>query len=138
MEWWQFALLGAGGGALMEVLSIFNSLITWQGARRTPKGKVRKNRVSMKEYVDWPSHICLMPIRAFLGAVASWIFGGSGQITGLVAAVALGYAAPSVLTQLGALPQVRSLVVGDEHAESDEPPPASTSSNQPEVAESGR
>lgn len=116
MEWWQFALLGASGGALFELLTIFNSLATWQAARRTSTGQVRKNAVGVRRYLDVAAHLWLLPIRGCLGAVASGLFGATGQITGAAAGVALGFAAPTVLAQLGKMHQVRAMIT-DDHAE---------------------
>lgn len=113
MEWWQFAVLGAVGGMLVEVLSIFRSLAIWQSARRTATGRVRAARPRAGTYIDLPAHIWLAVVRSILGAVVAALFGMSGQITGAYVAVALGFAAPSVLAQLGTIPQIATAIQGD-------------------------
>lgn len=114
MAWWQFSLLGACGGALVELLSLYQSLFAWQKARKASTGKIRKTPAKLHNYVDVPAHTWLLLIRCLLGALASGLFGVSGQITGAVAGIALGSAAPAILAQLGQIPQVRALVRADD------------------------
>ncbi|MFI5782330.1 hypothetical protein [Nocardia sp. NPDC051570] len=112
MQWWQFALLGAGGGILVEALSIFRCLAIWQADRRTATGRVKGHPPQWKSYVDAPAHLGLLGCRALLGAASAVMFGATGQISGAFVAVALGFAAPSVLAQLGSIPQVAAAVSG--------------------------
>ncbi|MEV6275306.1 hypothetical protein [Nocardia sp. NPDC051832] len=112
MRWWEFALLGGGGGALFEVLAIFNCLAGWQAARRTGTGRVKGRPPKARTFIDVPVHSCMLPIRMGLGATAAAIFGVTGQINGVFVAIALGFAAPSVLAQLGAVPQVATAITG--------------------------
>lgn len=112
MDWWQFSLLGAGGGAVVEILAVFHAMTSWQTARRTSTGRIRSSPPPLREFLDLPAHAWIFPIRALLGAGGAALFGVNGQITGVVAAVALGYAAPSVLAQLGAVPQVQAFIAG--------------------------
>lgn len=106
MQWWAFALLGAGGGALVEVLSVFNSIALWQGARRTPAGRVRARPPALRMYLDVPAHAWMFLFRTLLGAVAAFAFGVGGSISGMAPAVALGFSAPSFLAQLGSIPRL--------------------------------
>lgn len=112
MHWWQFALLGAGGGALVEALAVFKCLAAWQSARKTPTGRVKSNPPALRTYIDVPVHRWLVVCRAILGAGSAALFGASGQINGPYVAVALGFAAPSMLAQLGTIPQVAAAVRG--------------------------
>jgi hypothetical protein len=112
MQWWQFALLGACGGGLVELLSVFKTIATWQADRKTPTGKVRKKPASLRVYLDVPAHAWMTAFRMALGAGAAVLFGTSGQIGGAYAAVALGLSAPTLLTQLGNLPQITTAVAG--------------------------
>jgi hypothetical protein len=112
VEWWQFSLLGAAGGAVVELLVVFQGMIQWQTARRTPTGRVRRNPPPLRLFLDVPAHAWVFPLRALLGAGGAALFGASGQITGVVAAVALGYAAPSVLGQLGDIRQAHARLGG--------------------------
>lgn len=112
MTWWEYALLGAAGGALVELLSVFNCLAHWQEARKTTSGRIRAKPPSVRVYLDIPAHIWMTFFRTLLGSVTALAFGASGSISGVAAAVALGFSAPSLLTQLGSIPQVAD-AVGD-------------------------
>ncbi|MEV5720603.1 hypothetical protein AB0L41_42630 [Amycolatopsis mediterranei] len=112
MHWWQFALLGAGGGALVEVLAIFKWLTVGQSARRTLAGRVKSKPPALRMYVDVPAHVWMAVLRAALGAGCAVLFGASGQINGPYVAVAVGFAAPSMLAQLGTIPQVAAAIQG--------------------------
>lgn len=112
MAWWQFAGLGAVGGALVEVLTIFKWITRWQASRRNKDGTIKRNRPSMQRYVDVPVHMCLFALRLPLGAGAAALFGMTGQVVGAYASIAFGFAAPAVLAQLGSIPQVANAVQG--------------------------
>jgi hypothetical protein len=56
VEWWQFALLGAAGGLLVEVLAIFRWGAAWQQARRTKTGRRQAKPPKLRAYVDVPAH----------------------------------------------------------------------------------
>lgn len=112
MHWWQFGFLGAGGGALVEFLAVFRCLAAWQSARKTPTGRVKGSPPRLRAYVDLPVHAWMVVCRAILGAGAAVLFGATGQINGPYVAVALGFAAPSMLAQLGTIPQVAAAIRG--------------------------
>jgi len=113
MAWWQYSILGAAGGVLVEALALFNSVTIWQKSRRTPTGKLKAARLSWKAYVDVLSHAWLIPIRALLGAAAAVLLWSTGQISGAYAAVAFGFAAPTILAQLGSVTAVAHAASGD-------------------------
>ena len=113
LTWWQFALLGAAGGAAVELLSVFNSAVLWRDERRLDTGKVKEKPPTWREYIDAPATVVILVFRAGLGAGAATLFGATGQIRGVSAAVAFGFAAPSILAQLGSIPQVQSIVKGN-------------------------
>lgn len=112
MNWWQFGLLGAGGGLSVELLAVFRGCAQWQAARRTATGRRRAKPPALRQYLDTAAHACLAVLRGAIGATTALLFGASGQISGAYAAVALGVCAPAVLATLGAVPQVASLVAG--------------------------
>jgi membrane protein required for beta-lactamase induction len=112
VAWWEFALLGASGGATVEILAIYSWIRVWRAARSTPTGRRKRHPPRLREVIDWPPHTWLLAVRALLGASAAALFGATGQICGAYMAVALGFAAPSVLTQLGTIPQVKALFTG--------------------------
>lgn len=124
MSWWQFALLGAGGGLLVEILALFHRCTAWQAARLTRTGRVRANLPTLRTYVDFPAHAWIAAFRSGLGAAMATIFGTSGQISGAYAAAVLGFSAPSLLAQLGSIPQVSAAVPGLPSAPSGKPPDA--------------
>ena len=115
MHWWQFALLGAGGGAIVEVLALFKWFTVWQGARRSASGLVRADRPGLTRYVDVPAHAGMLVLRSLLGAVSAAIFAAGDQIKGAYVAVALGFCGPALLQRLGEIPHVASIVTGDPH-----------------------
>jgi hypothetical protein len=106
MVWWQFGLLGAGGGVLVEILGITASFMTWQQERRTSGGRIKRNPPPLRDFVDGHSHFWLTLFRGLLGAAASAISASTGQVSGAYMAVATGFAAPSLINQLGSIPQV--------------------------------
>ena len=110
MPWWEFALLGAGGGVIVEVLSVFRWVATWQDARRGKQGVLRRSLPKLGSYVDFPAHAIMLPARAGLGAVAAVLFGLTGQVTGPYGALAFGCAAPVLLARVGLIPQVSKAV----------------------------
>jgi hypothetical protein len=112
LRWWEFALLGAGGGALVEVLSLFKWFAVWQVARRTESGVVRDDPPRLTQYVDVPAHAGMLVLRSLLGAVSAAIFAVGGQIQGAYVAVALGFCGPALLGRLGEIPQIASMVSG--------------------------
>ncbi len=110
MDWWQFSLLGTCGGAIVEVLSVFRWLAVWQDARRTTTGRVKSSPPRARSFVDAPVHAWMLLVRMLLGAGTASLFGATGQISGAYVAVALGFAAPSALAQLGSVPQLASII----------------------------
>jgi hypothetical protein len=131
MPWWQFALLGAGGGVIVEALACFRSVAAWQDARRNRDGTLKRRRPTLGRYVDLPAHALMLPSRVALGAVAAALFGLSGQVTGPYGALAFGCAAPVLLAQVGLIPQVSKALnstagTPQEPAEELAPPPAET------------
>ena len=116
MPWWQFALLGAGGGAIVEVLAVFRCVAVWQDARRNRDGTIKLVPPGLRRYVDVPAHAIMLPARVVLGIAAAVLFGVTGQVTGPYGAVAIGCAAPVLLAQLGSIPQIAKAVNGASEA----------------------
>ncbi len=110
MPWWQSALLGAGGGALVELLAVFRCIAMWQKARQNRDGTLKRTPPDLRRYVDIAAHSIMLPTRAGLGAAAATVFGITGQVTGPYGAIAFGCAAPVLLAQLGSIPQVEKAV----------------------------
>jgi hypothetical protein len=116
MRWWQLALLGAGGGVIVEALSLFKWFAVWQSARRSASGTLRADPPALAQYVDVPAHAAMLVLRAVLGAASAAIFAAGGQIRGAYVAVALGFCGPALLGRLGEIPQVASAVAGEQQA----------------------
>jgi hypothetical protein len=112
MAWWQFALLGAGGGAIVEVLAVFRCVAAWHAAHRNRDGTIERVPPRLRSYVDVPAHAILLPARMMIGTAAAVLFGVTGQVTGPYGAVAIGCAAPVLLAQLGSVPQIAKAVSG--------------------------
>lgn len=116
MPWWQFALLGASGGAIIEALAVFRCVAAWQDARRNSDGTIKLPPPELQRYVDVPAHATMLPARVALGAVAATLCGITGQVTGPYGAVAFGCAAPVLLAHFGSIPQFAKMVNGDSEA----------------------
>ena len=116
MSWWQFALLGAAGGAIVEVLAIFRCVAAWQDARKNRDGTIKRVPPRLRRYVDVQAHAIMLPARVVLGTAAAVLFGVTGQVTGPYGAVAIGCAAPVLLAQLGSIPQITKAVNGSSEA----------------------
>lgn len=116
MPWWQFALLGAGGGAIVEVLAVFRCVAAWQDARRNRDGTIKRVPPRLRRYVDTPAHAIMLPTRVVLGTAAAVLCGVTGQVTGPYGAVTIGCAAPVLLAQLGSVPQIAKAVSASSEA----------------------
>lgn len=129
MEWQVAALLGAGGGAIVELLVLYQSLAAWRAARRRTLRKGGRRLPRLRRYIDPPADAAAGLTRVLLGSVAGLLF--HQQITGALAAITVGAAAPLLLHQLGSVPSARGLVQGgdaaglaDRPAAGGAPPPA--------------
>ncbi|WP_344282924.1 hypothetical protein [Actinomadura napierensis] len=135
MAVWESVLLGAAGGGLVELLAVLGYVLAWQRARRTPGGRVRKSPPRMRSYVDVPAHLWVLAIRAPLGAFTAWLFAVTSQTSGPYAALAVGFAAPALLAQLGQFPQVTQALQDDAAAE---PSPAVVPASAAKAEQSGQ
>jgi hypothetical protein len=111
MNWSQYALLGAGGGALVEVLAIYQSVLDWQSARKDEKtGGVLVEPPKLKAYLDFGPHACMFVLRGLLGSVTGGLLGVAGKVHNVYTAFGAGCAAPVIVASLGtALQQYRQL-----------------------------
>lgn len=106
MTWWQCALLGGGGGAVFELLALFQAVLDWQYTRKSASGSIREDPPRLKKYVDLPAHAWVFALRGLLGAVAAIVVEASGHFHGIDVALGAGCAAPTVLGRLGAIPAI--------------------------------
>lgn len=112
--------------------------MAWQEARTTRTGRVRANRPPLRNYVDVPAHAWIAVFRSGLGAAMASLLGASGQISGAYAAVVLGFSAPSMLAQLGGIPQVSTAVIGLPSASEAPPPVAPVTAQASATAQPGQ
>ncbi|MFB4275553.1 hypothetical protein ACBJ59_09675 [Nonomuraea sp. MTCD27] len=118
MDWMAAAGLGAVGGAVIEVLYVWSSLTAWQQARRKARAKKKGAKLPrLDEYLDPVADSLVAVTRLGLGAAACLLF--RDQITGTMAAIAVGASAPALLRQVGTL---RGLRPAPETAPQDGPP----------------
>lgn len=101
MDWLAATMLGACGGAIVQLIDLAVSVKEWQKARREARIKRKRSLPKLVIYVDVPADSLVFLTRLALGAAAGVIF--HGQIVGVSAAVAVGASAPALLKQLGAL-----------------------------------
>ncbi|MFE5815586.1 hypothetical protein [Streptomyces sp. NPDC056479] len=103
---------GALGGLVVEIMVLYGRIAAWQEARhRALSRSRRRDRLPrLAKYVDPPSDALAALTRVSLGAGAGWIF--SPQLTGGLAAVAVGATAPALLGQLGNLRPLQAAIAG--------------------------
>lgn len=101
MDWLVVTVLGACGGAVVQLVDLAVSAREWQKARHEALAERRVPMPRLAAYVDVPADSLVFLTRLALGAVAGFIF--HGQVDGATAAVAVGASAPALLRQLGAL-----------------------------------
>ncbi|WP_327714255.1 hypothetical protein OG381_01625 [Streptomyces sp. NBC_00490] len=103
---------GATGGLVVEIVVFYGRIAAWQTARHRAlaKGKRGEQLPRFDKYVDPPSDVLAALTRLSLGAGAGWIF--APQLTGALAAVAVGASAPALLRQLGSARTLQALAGG--------------------------
>jgi hypothetical protein len=92
--------LGACGGATVSAIAFSNDLFAWREARRAAaRHHPRPSKMApLTHYVDLKADFLVLLTRLVLGAFAGWLF--RSELTGVYAAIAVGAAAPGLLTQL--------------------------------------
>ena len=96
MDWQTITGLGACGGALVTVVAFSADVTSWQRARRM--ARIKGERLpSLAGFVDLPADSLSLVTRMALGALAGLLF--RAQVSGAQAAIAVGAAAPALLTQ---------------------------------------
>lgn len=111
MEWLTAVGLGACGGAVVQLVSFYAKLQAWQAARGKARAARRHTLPLLTSYIDLLAEILVLVTRLGLGALAGLIF--HTQIDGVTAAIAVGAAAPALLSQLGTARGIVALDVGD-------------------------
>lgn len=129
MYWTLSVACGALGGVVVEALILFKHLSSWQAARHQALQK-GKELPHLRVFVDPPADIAAGLTRIALGALAGWLF--HWEVTGVYAAVAVGAAAPGILTQLGSAHKLQDITQQDTPMA---PPPQADQLLQGEAAE---
>ncbi|MEU0936239.1 hypothetical protein [Embleya sp. NPDC005971] len=117
-----YILLGAAGGAVIELVAFFNRLGEWQTARQAALKKKRRDPPSFMNFIDVRPVIAIAVTRLMLGAAGATLYGATGQATGALGALTVGAAAPAMLQQFGQIPRLREAVT-DARAEVPRPVP---------------
>jgi hypothetical protein len=107
MDWLIAVGLGACGGAIVQGISLWGDVISWQRARRIALAGGLSSLPSLAKYVDPPADGLVALTRLILGALAALLF--HAQVTGSVAIIAVGASAPALLRQLGTARSVVAL-----------------------------
>jgi hypothetical protein len=112
VQWQQAVLLGAGGGLVVEVIGVWGHLTAWQRDRHQARASRKRAMPGLSRYIDPLADALVAITRLLLGAVAGGLM--HDQISGAVAAIAVGAAGPALLRQLGSTRVVQAALVGDE------------------------
>lgn len=110
MYWIQSAACGALGGGVIEVLVFYRRLSAWQVARHRALEK-SEGLPHLRVFIDPAADIAAGLTRIALGALAGWLF--HWEVTGIYAAVAVGAAAPVLLSQVGSAQKSHQLALHD-------------------------
>jgi hypothetical protein len=108
----QAGAYGAAGALAIQIVTFYGHIINWQSARHQAIA-LGKQPPSLHQYVDILADSLAMVTRVVLGAMTVVLL--NEQITGAVAAMLLGAAAPAILTQLGRFYLVPSIRPNSEY-----------------------
>jgi hypothetical protein len=97
LSWYAAVGYGAIGGLIVEAVVFWGRLHAWQEARHQTLA-TDKPKPTLREFVDPGPDLAVAATRALLGCVMGALL--HSQLTGIFAAVAVGAAAPSLLTQI--------------------------------------
>ncbi|MEU7000518.1 hypothetical protein [Nonomuraea sp. NPDC046570] len=99
MQWQQVVMLGATGGLVVEVITLWGHLTSWQRARHIARVGRKRVLPSLSQYIDPQADTLVAVTRLLLGAAAGVLM--HDQIDGPMAAIAVGAAGPALLRHLG-------------------------------------
>jgi hypothetical protein len=101
MHWQLVLVLGACGGAVLQVVTFSSKVQEWQRARQRALAARRRSLPRLRTFVDPPAFTLVALTRVVLGAIAAGAF--QSEVRGPYAAIAVGASAPALLRQLGNL-----------------------------------
>ncbi|WP_406126912.1 hypothetical protein [Streptomyces sp. NBC_00989] len=110
MEWTLCATYGALGGLVVEAVAFHRRIAVWQEARHQARAKSRKKLPGLGKFIDAPADITVAITRLALGAGGGAAF--HSQVTGALAALAVGASAPALISQLGDARNIQEAVSG--------------------------
>jgi hypothetical protein len=93
-------MLGVAGGAIVQLIALWGSMITWQKARHDLLMDGLRPLPALTRYIDPLADTLVALTRLCMGALAGLMF--HDQITGITAAIAVGASGPALLAQFGA------------------------------------
>ncbi|WP_406636437.1 hypothetical protein [Amycolatopsis sp. WGS_07] len=97
LSWYAAMGCGAIGGLVVEAVVFWGRLQAWRETRLQTLA-TDKPKPTLREFLDPAPDLAVAVTRALLGAVMGALL--HSQLTGVYAAVAVGAAAPSLLTQI--------------------------------------
>lgn len=100
MDWETATVSGMAGGAIVEAIAVWGNMLAWQRARHQARSRGQA-LPALTRYIDPAADALVALSRLILGALVGLLL--HAQISGLVSAVAVGAAAPALLSQLGAM-----------------------------------
>ncbi|WP_054812533.1 hypothetical protein [Nocardia arizonensis] len=107
MDWRIAVLAGAAGGLVVEAVAFLSNLTEYRQARMEARATRENVLPHWNRFFDPLADSAAAGTRLLLGAVAAGLF--HGQVTTLMAAVAVGAAAPALFGQIGAAKSVREV-----------------------------
>lgn len=108
MDWPTATALGAVGGAVVEAISAWENLVVWQKARHGARASHHRPLPKLNRYIDPLADTLVAVTRLVLGAAAGALL--HLQVTGTIAAIAVGASAPALLRQLGTVRSVQETI----------------------------
>lgn len=96
----EAVMLGAAGGAIVQLIALWGSMTVWQKARHDLLMDGIRPLPSLTSYIDPLADTLVALTRLCMGALAGLMF--QDQITGVTAAIAVGASGPALLAQFGA------------------------------------
>jgi hypothetical protein len=103
MDWVAATVGGMVGGAVVEAVSIWGNLSSWQAARHRAR-LLGRALPRLTRYIDPLADALVAITRLLLGAVAGVLL--HTQLSTTISAIAVGAAAPALLSQLGSARRV--------------------------------
>lgn len=131
MNWLQAVLLGACGGAVVELVTFWQNIEAWRVARKSARAMAEKSLPRFNEYVDPSADLAAFLTRLALGAITGGVL--HDQLVGTPAAIMVGASAPALLLQFGRARAISRAVRFDPASTS--PPPRDPSGSVDVAAE---